>query len=127
MAWNNSGTSLITASVATNVTVTRNASTGLLTVVSSSRDTKENFSLPEDTSWVLNLQAIEYEYIGSGWKQLGFIAEEVAEAYPQAGVHHDGPGEGKIADFDTRAVLAALQNEVKKLRAEVDNLRARRP
>lgn len=120
MAITSSGVSLIGTAIATNVTVTRNGSSGLLTVVSSSRDTKENINDWDDSEWLYDLRPVTYEYTGSGWKQIGFIAEEVTDVASEAGVHWDGPGQGKIADFDNRAVLAACVSEIQKLKELVD-------
>lgn len=107
----------------------------------SSRDYKENIEeYTPDTSKLFELRPVQYDYkpehedkgyvLGSE-KQVGFIAEEIAEVYPELAIKNfeGDPETGANADWVVRNVDYAklsiiLLEEVKKLRTEVDALKA---
>lgn len=55
-------------------------------------------------------------------KRLGLIAEEVAQAIPEAAIYDD---EGEVVNFDNRAVMAAMLLEIKENRDRIEELEAK--
>ncbi len=97
-------------------------SAGQLGTVSSSERYKENI---EDigVSSVLKLRPVKFDYKNriSPFKQYGLIAEEVDEIMPELVVYKGGQPE----TIKYQDIPILLLNEIKKLRKEVDELKAR--
>lgn len=86
-------------------------------VVSSSRDRKREIEdVPESVGTVRGLRARRFVYGDEDGHRLGFVAEEVGEALPEA------VSEGGV---DLAAVLAVLVSAVQALSSEVEALKAR--
>lgn len=119
-----SGASTLISSVYSNTTadavnVSVNSS-GLIRRSTSSGQWKTNFA-PVDGSVVLDLNPVFFTSLhkddDKGTRYAGFIAEEVAEAFPEAAA--DG---GK--NYDTRAIVAALVAMVKQQEQRICALEA---
>ena len=107
-------------------------STGSLTCVSlhqtSSRKVKENIAPIEDAEKILELEAVRFDYKNkaSGTDKRGFIAEDVAEILPNLVAPEE---EGRPASLDyvgmipyLQAVLKAQAEEIKELKAKIENM-----
>lgn len=101
-----------------------NAATSEVHLVTSSRDHKHDIQdLHEDTAKVLQLEAKQFVYNDTDDKspQYGYIAEEVAEVHEKFATYlHDKP-----FNINWNVLTTFLLEEVKKLRAEVDELKSR--
>ena len=105
-----------TATFATNGNLTI---TGALTE-SSSIKLKENVETSEgNLEKVVNLRPVTYNKIGSQTKELGLIAEEVAEVYPEF-VQYDESGEPVGVNYSR--LTAALIGAVKELTQRIEIL-----
>lgn len=115
----------------------------------SSRDYKENIEdYTPNTANLANLRPVTYnytsEYENLGYKlgsekQIGLIAEEVAEVYPELAIKNfewnpnainpetgeaTGQNEWRVRNVDYQKLTIILLAEVQKLRAEVETLKA---
>jgi hypothetical protein len=87
---------------------------------SSSLKLKENVETSEgNLEKVVNLRPVTYNKIGSQTKELGLIAEEVAEVYPEF-VQYDESGEPVGVNYSR--LTAALIGAVKELTNQVQEL-----
>jgi hypothetical protein len=87
---------------------------------SSSLKLKENIEISEgNLEKVVNLRPVTYNKIGSETKELGLIAEEVAEVYPEF-VQYDENGEPIGVNYSR--LTAALIGAVKELTNQVQEL-----
>jgi hypothetical protein len=115
----------------------------------SSRDYKENIEdYTPNTSNLANLRPVTYDYktdhenkgynLGSE-KQIGLIAEEVADVYPELAIKNfewnpdaidpetneaTGQNEWRVRNVDYQKLTIILLAEVQKLRAEIEELKA---
>lgn len=64
------------------------------------------------------LQPVTFHHDESGQDYLGFIADDIADQLPIAGVFHDG----LIENYDQRAVIAILAAKVNSLTERLDRL-----
>jgi hypothetical protein len=97
-------------------------SNGQLGVAPSSRSFKEDIcDMRESSDGLLKLRPVSFrykpEYDGSGLRQYGLIAEEVAEVYPDL-VVYDGDGQPATVRYDQ--LVPILVNEVQKDRKTID-------
>ncbi len=105
------------------------AATGELTVVSDKRFKKNIEGLPSVLDGVLKLNPLKYHYLGnaaSAVKTSGFLAQEVAEVFPDL-VRHDEDGNMGLA-YDNFAVLAikAIQEQqaiIEQLKQDIEALK----
>lgn len=105
-----------TATFATNGNLTI---TGAL-IETSSIKVKENIETSEgNLEKVVNLRPVTYNKIGSQTKELGLIAEEVAEVYPEF-VQYDENGEPIGVNYSR--LTAALIGAVKQLTQRIETL-----
>jgi hypothetical protein len=105
----------------------RNINTGQIGIYSSSERFKTNVNAADDCSWIYELQPVTFD-----WKdkerskaegtQLGLIAEEVHKKCPQL-TWRDGEGTLEGVHYEWLGV--PLLVEIKKLRREVDELKAK--
>lgn len=125
-----SGTQTI-ASVSVTNAVSYNASTGALTAVShvSSSDErlKENWRDLPDT-FLDDLSKVKhgsYSRIGKEWREVGVTAQSLMEVLPEA-VNADDKGMLSVS-YGNAALVAAIElaKEVKKLRLEIELLKAK--
>jgi len=125
-----SGTQTI-ASVSVTNAVSYNASTGALTAVSvvSSSDErlKENWRDLPDT-FLDDLSEVKhgsYSRIGKEWREVGVTAQSLMEVLPEA-VNADDKGMLSVS-YGNAALVAAIElaKEVKKLRLEIELLKAK--
>ena len=125
-----SGTQTI-ASVSVTNAVSYNASTGALTAVSvvSSSDErlKENWCDLPDT-FLDDLSEVKhgsYSRIGKEWREVGVTAQSLMEVLPEA-VNADDKGMLSVS-YGNAALVAAIElaKEVKKLRLEIELLKAK--
>jgi hypothetical protein len=96
-------------------------SAGQLGTVSSSIRFKDNVQdMGDDSSPLMNLRPVTFEYKSHpGIKQYGLIAEEVAEHMPRL-VAHDK--DGNVETVKYHEIAAILLNEVQKLSKRVEEL-----
>lgn len=97
-------------------------SVGQLGTVSSSIRYKENVSdMGDASSPVMNLRPVTFDFIGkpSHKKQVGLIAEEVKEIMPELVVHNQ---DGEVESVKYHELPVLLLNELKKLRARIEEL-----
>lgn len=91
----------------------------------SSKRYKENIEDLINTEWIYNLRPVAFDWKAEDRKaegrQMGLIAEEVIEINPQL-VWNDK--EGLPEGVHTEFLITPMLIEMKKLRAEVDNLRS---
>jgi hypothetical protein len=100
-------------------------SAGQLGTVSSSIRYKENVvDMGDVSSPVLDLRPVTFDFIGkpSHKKQVGLIAEEVKEIMPSLVVHNQ---DGEVESVKYHELPILLLNELKKLRARVEELEAK--
>lgn len=109
-----------TVGVITGVPVVIDNTDQLGTVVSSIRF-KENVQ-PLNDSKVLDLQPVSFNYKETGGKSIGLIAEEVEKVIPEMVVYDIDGLPLTVRYLDLPILLLA---EIKKLRAELDELKAR--
>jgi len=89
----------------------------------SSRRYKDNITDIElDTSLVLDLRPVSFNYISEETRTFGLIAEEVAELLPEA-VNHNVYNQVESVNY--RMLTVPLIAEVKKNRNEISELKAR--
>jgi len=110
-------------SVAGGVPLSWNAATGEVSITPSQRATKNTIvDIADDTSVVFGLQARNFIYNADENKevQVGYIAEEVEELNRKLAIHNgvDGPP----VNINYNVVLVFLVEEVRKLRAQVDEI-----
>jgi hypothetical protein len=105
--------------VANSAAVLINTATGQLGTVSSSRRYKENIVPMEDySSKILELEPVQFNYIGFDEPCVGLIAEDVNESIPSLVVHKDNkPETVKYHDLPV-----FLLNEIKKLNQRIISL-----
>jgi hypothetical protein len=109
-----------TMAVAGSANVCRNGTTGELTLCSSSIRYKEE--IEKNTSGlqlISKLQPVNFRWKESGEKDLGLIAEEVADVEPLLVIHND-EGEVEGVKYDRIGVL--LVNAVKEQQAMIEAL-----
>lgn len=100
---------------------------GTLTNTASSQRYKQNIETLTESSWLYNLRPVtfdwkDYQQAKSDGRQIGFIAEEVYAINPQlAWLNKEGEPEGVHYEKLCVPIIAELQ----KLRAEVDDLKAK--
>lgn len=117
----NDGTYLIRATVANAIEVNRNASSGLLTIVSSSRRYKDNIAdLDINTENIYGLRPVSFDWKSNGESDFGFIAEEVHEILPEL-VVYNGDNTPEAVKYKQLSIL--MLEELKKLREEVKDLK----
>ena len=94
----------------------------------SSRKVKENIAPIEDAEKILELEAVRFDYKNkaTGTDKRGFIAEDVAEILPNLVAPE---AEGRPASLDyigmipyLQAVLKAQAEEIKELKAKIENM-----
>lgn len=94
----------------------------------SSRKVKENIAPIEDAEKILELEAVRFDYKNKeqGTDRRGFIAEDVAEILPNLVAPE---AEGRPATLDyigmipyLQAVLKAQAEEIKELKAKIENM-----
>lgn len=96
--------------------------------VTSSRDTKHDISYVEDTNSyhdaLMQLKPATFIYNSdkTETQKLGMIAEDVADVCPIAGMTDK---DGKVENYDDRAIIAMLVAEVQRLNAEIEKLKGR--
>lgn len=96
--------------------------------VTSSRDTKHDINYVEDTNSyhdaLMQLKPATFIYNSdkTETQKLGMIAEDVADVCPIAGMTDK---DGKVENYDDRAIIAMLVAEVQRLNAEIDKLKGR--
>ena len=96
--------------------------------VTSSRDTKHDISYVEDTNGyhdaLMQLKPATFIYNSdkTETQKLGMIAEDVADICPIAGMTDK---DGKVENYDDRAIITMLVAEVQRLNAEIDKLKGR--
>jgi len=84
--------------------------------------TKENIvDLPSQLNNVLNLRPVEFDYKNGSGHQIGFIAQEVQEIYPDL----VGESEGYLTLSDLNKNDARLIKAIQELNAKVEALQAR--
>jgi autotransporter-associated beta strand protein len=123
--WGSGSTQDVGASVTTGA--------GVLQKYTSSRRYKENIQpLSFDSADIYKLDAAEFTWKEGGGKDFGFIAEEVAAILPEA-VIYSSDADGPILDENGamipeavryRQLVAPIIEELKKLRARVEELEA---
>jgi len=70
----------------------------------------------------------EYCHLGKELKsgtQIGLIAEDVAEVYPELAILKDEEDEKVVRNVDYEKLSIILLSELQKLRAEVDELKSK--
>lgn len=93
---------------------------------SSSRDIKHDIQYIEDTESyhdaLMQIKPATYIYNNDKTEttKLGMIAEDIADVMPIAALTGK---DGKVENYDTRAVIAMLVMEVQRLNAEIERLR----
>lgn len=93
---------------------------------SSSRDIKHDIQYIENTESyhdaLMRIKPATYIYNNdkSETTKLGMIAEDVADVMPIAALTGE---DGKVENYDTRAIIAMLVMEVQRLNAEIERLR----
>lgn len=98
-------------------------SAGQFGTVSSSLRFKENIKDLDDSERIYNLRPVSFNYkTQSGKKSTGLIAEEVLEVYPEL-VSYNQEGDVESVKYHDLPVL--LLNEIKKLRARIEELERR--
>jgi hypothetical protein len=116
----------VTVDPATEMTVMID-STGQLGTVSSSRRTKRDVrDIGSRSAALLSLRPVSFRYRTRAGDalQFGLIAEEVAKVLPELVVHGS---DGRPATVKYHLLAPLLLNELQRLRAEVEELRAARP
>ena len=106
------------------ITVTGSAvlvsSSDQLGIAVSSRKYKDNIQdMGYDSSPVMSLRPVTFNYKGGNEKQYGLIAEEVAEVMPEL-VIYDKAGDPQTVQYHN--LPAILLNEIKKLEKRVEEL-----
>ena len=101
--------------------IVANGSSACTFAAFSDRTLKENIvELPSQLANIMNLRPVEFDYIESegGGHQIGFIAQEVEEIYPDL-VGENEEGIKMLAGFDktTARLVKALQEAVAKIEA----------
>jgi len=115
------GMYIYTASVASAVEVNRNAASGLLTVVSSSRRYKDNIvDLDINTENIYDLRPVSFDWKSNGESDFGYIAEEVSDILPELVVYNDD-NTPEAVKYKQLSVL--MLEELKTLREEVKDLK----
>lgn len=118
------GTRGVTTDVADAIAVLID-STGQLGTTSSTRRVKENIQdMAQQSDGVLNLRPVTFNFISdqSKKKQYGLIAEEVNEILPELVVYDN---QGLPASIKYHELPVILLNELKKLKAEIKELKER--
>lgn len=101
-------------------------SNGVVYKSSSSRDIKHDIQYVEDTDSyhdaLMQIKPATYVYNNDKTEttKLGMIAEDIADVMPIAALTGE---DGKVENYDTRAVIAMLIMEVQRLNAEIKRLR----
>ena len=96
--------------------------------VTSSRDTKHDINYVEDTNSyhdaLMQLKPATFIYNSdkTETQKLGMIAEDVADVCPIAGMVDKN---GKVENYDDRAIITMLVAEVQRLNAEIEKLKGR--
>ena len=98
--------------------------TGKLYTSTSSRRYKENIRPMEDTSFIYSLEPVNFNYIKdtTKTKQYGLIAEDTNNICPDLVRYND---EGLPEAIQEHKIQFMLLNELKKLKAEVETLKAK--
>ncbi len=87
----------------------------------SDRDLKENIkTIPNALDKVLQLRGVEYDWKEDGRHDIGVVAQEVEEVFPEV-VHKSGEG---VRSVDYGHLVGALIESIKELKAEVDDLKS---
>tara|TARA_R100000808_G_scaffold10395_1_gene27657 strand:- start:29014 stop:31446 length:2433 start_codon:yes stop_codon:yes gene_type:complete len=111
----------IVSSVASDVEVNINSSTGLLTKVSSSRRYKDNIAdLGINTENIYDLRPVSFDWKSNGKPDFGYIAEEVHEILPELTIYDD-KNRPEAVKYKQLSIL--MLEELKKLRKEVKELK----
>ncbi|MDR2204277.1 MAG: tail fiber domain-containing protein [Nitrososphaerota archaeon] len=105
----------------------RNSSSGQIGTYSSSERYKDNVKAIDDCSWIYNLRPVSFDWkdkdrAKTDGTQVGLIAEEVHKYCPQFTWCDD---EGKLEGVHYEWLGVPLLVELKKLRKEVDELKAK--
>lgn len=117
--WSSTGVMLISNLAGSGSRTVVASSTGVLSAPASSLRYKNNINDISDTSWIYNLRPVNFEWNDSAeWGygiQMGLIAEEVAEIYPQLTFNKDDLVEGVRYE----QLVIPLLAELKKLRDRI--------
>ena len=109
------------ATVASDIEVNINSSTGLFTKVSSSRRYKDNIAdLDINIENIYDLRPVSFDWKSNGKSDFGYIAEEVHEILPELTVYDD-KNRPEAVKYKQLSIL--MLEELKKLREEVKNLK----
>lgn len=101
-------------------------SNGVVYKSSSSRDIKHDIQYIEDTESyhdaLMHIKPATYIFNNDKTEtaKLGMIAEDIADVMPIAALTGE---DGKVENYDTRAIIAMLVMEVQRLNAEIERLR----
>ena len=111
---------------------------GLVTALSGTSDEKLKDAIPYEGGLdeVLSITPVRYkwnekgqEHTGFGGNQefVGFLAQDVQEAIPEAITATEASKDGTetYLSFDDRPIIAALVNAIKELKAEIEALKAK--
>mgnify|MGYP003631684134 FL=1 len=110
-----------TATVASDIEVNINSSSGLFTKVSSSRRYKDNIEdLDIHTENIYDLRPVSFDWKSNGKPDFGFIAEEVHEILPELTIYDD-QNRPEAVKYKQLSIL--MLEELKKLREEVKDLK----
>ena len=112
---------LIGVTVASDIDLQINASSGLVTKVSSSKRYKDNIAdLNINTENIYNLRPVSFDWKSNGKSDFGFIAEEVHDILPELVIYNEDTTPEAVK-YKQLSVL--MLEELKKLREEVKALK----
>jgi len=85
------------------------------------------------TNAIMNLRPVNYEYIDeykhygkrleNNSPQIGLVAEEVAEVFPELAVMKEEDGKDVVRNVDYEKLTVVLLSEIQDLRKEVEKLK----
>ena len=111
----------VTTTVASDVDLQIDGSSGLVTKASSSKRYKDNIEdLDINTENIYDLRPVSFDWKSNGKSDFGFIAEEVHEILPELTVYDD-QNRPEAVKYKQLSIL--MLEELKKLREEVKDLK----
>jgi hypothetical protein len=111
----------VTTTVASDVDLQIDGSSGLVTKASSSKRYKDNIEdLDINTENIYDLRPVSFDWKSNGKSDFGFIAEEVHEILPELTIYDD-KNRPEAVKYKQLAIL--MLEELKKLRSEVKELK----
>ena len=95
--------------------------TGTIVETSAKRYKTNIESLEDQLNKVLNLNPVRYEWINNGAQDIGLIAEEVYQIYPEL---VDTAPDGQIKGIKYTKMVSVLIKSIQELKQEIEQVKA---